>query len=93
MRDGRMKIGIVAPGSRIDPGIAEKVAALAGSLYPRRPPDLHFHPQCFLSSGHFAGIGLNLVAAILAPNDQPDACGGSVAERHRRAGLGFHSRS
>jgi muramoyltetrapeptide carboxypeptidase len=55
MRDGRMKIGIVAPGSRIDPGIAEKVAALAGSLYPRRPPDLHFHPQCFLSSGHFAG--------------------------------------
>jgi hypothetical protein len=28
--------------------------------------------------------------AILAPNNQPDAGGGSIAERHRRAGLGFH---
>jgi hypothetical protein len=28
--------------------------------------------------------------AILAPDDQPDAGGGSVAERHRRAVLGFH---
>jgi muramoyltetrapeptide carboxypeptidase len=55
MRDGKIKIGIVAPGSRIDAGIAEKVAALAVSLYPHRPPELHFHPQCFLSSGHFAG--------------------------------------
>jgi hypothetical protein len=42
-----------------------------------------------VSLGHFGGIGLDLVPAILAPNDQPDACGGSVAER-RRAGLGFH---
>jgi hypothetical protein len=36
--------------------------------------------------GHLGRVGLNLMAAILAPNDQPDACGGSVAERHWRAG-------
>jgi len=36
--------------------------------------------------GHLGGIGLDLMAAILAPNDQPDAGGGSIAERHRRAG-------
>jgi hypothetical protein len=40
--------------------------------------------------GHLGRVGLDLMPAILAPNDQPDACGGSVAERHRRAGLGFH---
>jgi len=55
MRDGTPKIGIVAPGSRIDAGIADRVTALAAALYPQRPPELHFHPQCFLSSGHFAG--------------------------------------
>jgi hypothetical protein len=45
-----------------------------------------------VSLGHFGRVGLNLVAAILAPNDQPDAGGGCIAERHRRAGLGFHPR-
>src|SRR5271165_6176594 len=28
-------------------------------------------------------------AGVLAPHDQPDVGGGSVAERHRRAGVGF----
>jgi muramoyltetrapeptide carboxypeptidase len=55
MRDGKIKIGIVAPGSRIDAGTAEKIMTLAGSLYPHNPPELRFHPQCFLSSRHFAG--------------------------------------
>jgi hypothetical protein len=40
--------------------------------------------------GHFGGVGLDLVAAILAPNDQPDAGRGGATQRHRRAGLGFH---
>jgi hypothetical protein len=42
--------------------------------------------------GHLGGIGLPLVAASPAPHDQPDAGGGSVAERHRWAGLRFHSK-
>ena len=33
--------------------------------------------------GHFGGVGLDLMPAILAPDDQPDAGGGSVAERQR----------
>jgi hypothetical protein len=34
---------------------------------------------------HLRGIGLDMILAALAPNDQPDAGGGSIAERHRRA--------
>jgi hypothetical protein len=30
--------------------------------------------------GHLGRVGLDLMAAILAPNDQPDAGGGSIAE-------------
>jgi muramoyltetrapeptide carboxypeptidase len=49
-----MKIGVVAPGSRIERTLADKVKALAATLYGPRA-EIHFHPQCFLSSGHFAG--------------------------------------
>jgi hypothetical protein len=35
--------------------------------------------------GHVGRVGLNLMLAGFAPNRQPDAGGGSVAERHRRA--------
>jgi muramoyltetrapeptide carboxypeptidase len=50
-----VKIGIVAPGSRLSPDIAESVLDLARSLEPARRPELSFSPQCFLSQGHFAG--------------------------------------
>jgi hypothetical protein len=33
------------------------------------------------------GSGLDLMLAIPTPDDQPDAGGGSVAERHRRAAV------
>jgi muramoyltetrapeptide carboxypeptidase len=49
-----IKIGVVAPGSRIDPPLAECVAKLAAELYGERV-NLVVHPQCFLVSGHFAG--------------------------------------
>lgn len=45
----------MAPGSRLEPSAAEAVRRLAETLYPADPPELHFAPQCFLSSGHFAG--------------------------------------
>jgi len=35
------------------------------------------------------GIGLDLVATIPAPYDEPHAGRGGTAERHRRPGLGF----
>ena len=43
-----------------------------------------------VSLGHLGRVGLDLMLTVLAPNDQPDAGGGSVAERHWRAGFGFH---
>jgi len=45
----------MAPASRIEPVIAERVTEIARALYPDRPPELRFHSQCHLSSGHFAG--------------------------------------
>jgi len=55
MTDRSFKIGVVAPGSRIEPEIAEKVMQLTASHYRDQAPEIWFHPQCFLSSGHFAG--------------------------------------
>ncbi|MGH6890377.1 MAG: LD-carboxypeptidase [Rhizomicrobium sp.] len=49
-----VRIGIVAPGSRIDADLAGRVRALAAERHGGRV-ELCFHPQCFLASGHFAG--------------------------------------
>jgi len=43
----RCRIGVVAPASRMSPEVAERVPALARSLYPDRTPEIVFHPQCF----------------------------------------------
>jgi muramoyltetrapeptide carboxypeptidase len=50
----KKRIGIVAPASRIDERTAEKVQAVARESFGERV-ELVFHPQCFLSWGHFAG--------------------------------------
>jgi muramoyltetrapeptide carboxypeptidase len=55
MSKERCRIGVVAPGSRMSPAVAERVQTLAGSLYPDRTPEIFFHPQCFATHGHFAG--------------------------------------
>ena len=49
-----MKIAIVAPASRLDPKLAARVTELARRHFAGRA-ELFFHPQCFLSDGHFAG--------------------------------------
>lgn len=49
--ENRIKIGVMAPASRIDEDIVKRVDALAAGL----SVELHFHKQCFLSHGHFAG--------------------------------------
>lgn len=45
----------MAPASRLDPTMPERIVALARTLYGDEAPDIVFHPQCFLSWGHFAG--------------------------------------
>ena len=50
----RYAIAIVAPGSRVEDFIPERVRPIV-ERFGARAPELFFHPQCFLSSGHFAG--------------------------------------
>lgn len=54
-RHGRIKIGVVAPGRPLDNALRQGLQDLSARLYQDRQPHLWFHPQCFLSSGHFAG--------------------------------------
>lgn len=70
-----MRIGIVAAGSRLEPALADKARALAEALYPGGSPELSFSPQCFLSSGHFAGDDETRARAFLdmANDDSFDA--------------------
>ncbi len=66
-----MRIGVVAPSSRLEPAMADKVQALALTLYGDRAPDIQFHPQCFASSGHFAGDDATRAQAFLdVANDE-----------------------
>ena len=55
MGDDRVRIGVMAPGSRIDAGIADRVRTFAMDRFSDRLVEIYFHPQCFLASGHFAG--------------------------------------
>jgi muramoyltetrapeptide carboxypeptidase len=50
-----LRIGVVAPGTRIEPAMAERVKAFAADSFLDRAPEIIFHPQCFASAGHFAG--------------------------------------
>ncbi len=65
-----VRIGLVAPGSPLEADTARDLAALAASLYPDGRVELMFHPQCFLSHGHFAGDdGTRLAAFLEVAND------------------------
>jgi len=65
----KVKIGIVAPSSRLDPAMAERVAKLAAERHPSA--ELHFHPQCYLSAGHFAGDDAARAAAFVEVANDP----------------------
>lgn len=60
-----MKIGVVAPGSRVEPSVARTVSGLVAQLFSSRALDIEFHPNCFLSEGHFAGSDEQRIAAFV----------------------------
>ena len=62
-----MKIGIVAPSCRIDDDVVSRVSALA-----KGRAELVWHPQCFLSDGHFAGPDEARADALLELANDPD---------------------
>ncbi|RJF85829.1 LD-carboxypeptidase [Sphingomonas cavernae] len=49
------RIGVVAPSCPIDGDVVDRVTARAQALYGESAPEIRFHPQCFLTHGHFAG--------------------------------------
>ncbi len=65
MNGQTLKIGIVAPGSPLKEEAADRVRALAASLFPDHTPDLLFHPQCFDRWGHFAGTDDQRAGALI----------------------------
>ena len=69
------RIAVVAPASRISHEVADRVRAVAGSLYPGGRLEIFFHPQCFMSHGHFAGDDDTRARAFLevANDDSTDA--------------------
>ncbi len=67
----RRRIGVVAPGSPIPSQVIPRVQALTATLYPDRALEIHFHPQCFASHGHFAGEdGTRAKAFLEIANDE-----------------------
>ncbi len=67
----KCRIGVVAPASRMSPEVVKKVTALAESRYRERAPEIFFHPQCFATSGHFAGDDETRAKAFLeVANDE-----------------------
>lgn len=64
-----MRIGVVAPSTPIHPEVAERVTALAATLYP--DVSIAFHPQCFLTHNHFAGEDAVRAEAFLEVANDP----------------------
>jgi muramoyltetrapeptide carboxypeptidase len=71
MTSKKRKIAVVAPGSRVPSDVAARVQTLVAKLYPARPPEIYFHPQCLESHGHFAGDdGTRTQAFLEVANDE-----------------------
>ena len=64
-----MRIGVVAPSTRISPELAGRVTELARAEVPNA--ELVFHPQCFLSHNHFAGDDAARAAAFVEIANDP----------------------
>lgn len=64
-----IRVAICAPSAAFDPADAERVQALAAAEFPGVALD--FHPQCFLSHGHFAGPDEARLAAFLDCANDP----------------------
>jgi muramoyltetrapeptide carboxypeptidase len=63
------RIAICAPSTPIRHEDAKRVMQLAAAEFPSA--ELHFHPQCFLSDGHFAGPDDMRLAALLECANDP----------------------
>jgi muramoyltetrapeptide carboxypeptidase len=63
------RVAICAPSTPITRDVAEGVKALAAAEFPQL--ELHFHDQCFVEEGHFAGSDSVRLAAFLECANDP----------------------
>lgn len=63
-------IALVCPGGRITEELAAQTGEIAAARF-GEAVKLHFHPQCFLSAGHFAGTDAERGAALLEVANDP----------------------
>ncbi len=66
-----MKIAVVAPANMLPADVPAKIVALAQARFGDTAPEIAFHPQCFLSSGHFAGPDKAREDALVAVANDP----------------------
>ncbi len=66
-----MRIAVVAPSCPLDPEVPGQLAALAAERLGEDGPEIVFHPQCFLSEGHFAGPDAARIAALVEVANDP----------------------
>lgn len=65
-----LRIGLVAPGGRMAESVAAQAKAVARKIYGDKV-ELKFHPQCFLSAGHFAGDDRERTEALVETGNDP----------------------
>ncbi len=65
------RIAIVAPGRSIDCALADESRAVVARVF-GDAVQLDFHPQCFLTDGHFAGDDDVRLAALVEVANAPD---------------------
>lgn len=66
----KKRIAVVAPANSVKRETETKVTALAAARFGARA-EIVFHPQCFLSEGHFAGSDAARTAAFVEVADDP----------------------
>lgn len=64
MVDPAFVIGVVAPAAPVDAGAVEPIQRIAAELYRDRVM-VRFHPNCFLSCGHFSGADRDRATAVI----------------------------
>jgi muramoyltetrapeptide carboxypeptidase len=67
-----MRIGVVAPSCSLDPTIPARLGSLVADHLGDDAPDIVFHPQCFLTEGHFAGPDDVRAQALIDYANDPD---------------------
>lgn len=70
MANATKHIALVCPGGPITQDLAAQTGEIAAKRYGDRVK-LHFHPQCFLVHGHFAGTDRERSAAFLEVANDP----------------------